>query len=245
MADQSKITGIVLSIYPVGESDRRLTILTAQRGRMQVFARGCRKVKSPLHALAQPLVAGEFIISESRTYAYLVSGEGKDFYPELKEDLDSIYYSTYFAEVAEYFTVEGQDERPVLNLLYVTFSAMKKKLVPLQLIRRIYELKMLQIQGMGMECFHCLACGKDKDLVRISFEDGGLYCGDCGGSHFSRDISPKTVYALQYVMASGLERLYAFRLDEETQQEFLWAADHYFTVQADHRFRSAAMLDFL
>ena len=53
---------------------------------------------------------------------------------------------------------------------------MKKK----SLIRRIYELKLLQIQGLGMQCFHCLACGRDSDLIRISFEDGGLYCKDCG-----------------------------------------------------------------
>ena len=84
MADQTKISGIVLSVYPVGESDRRLTILSKERGKLQVFARGCRKVKSPLHAIAQPLVAGEFMISDSRTYSYLASGEGRDFYQELK-----------------------------------------------------------------------------------------------------------------------------------------------------------------
>ena len=123
MAEKSKITGIVLSVFPIGESDRRLTILSRERGKIQVFARGCRKVRSPLHALAQPLVAGEFVITDSRTYSYLVSGEGRDFYPELKEDLDAIYYSSYFAEAAGYFTVEGQDEREMLNLLSVTFSA--------------------------------------------------------------------------------------------------------------------------
>ena len=245
MADQTKISGIVLSVYPVGESDRRLTILSKERGKLQVFARGCRRVKSPLHAIAQPLVAGEFMISDSRTYSYLASGEGRDFYPELKEDLDSIYYSTYFAELAEYFTLEGQDERQVLNLLSVTFSAMKKRLVPLKLIRGIYELKLLQIQGIGMQCFRCLACGRDTDLVRISFEDGGLYCTDCGKKHFSRDISPKTVYALQYVMAASLGRLYTFRLEEQVEEEFLWAAGHYFRVHADHRFRSEAMLNLL
>ncbi len=245
MADQTKISGIILSVYPVGESDRRLTILSKERGKVQVFARGCRKVKSPLHAIAQPLVAGEFMIRDSRTYSYLASGEGKDFYPELKEDLESIYYSTYFAELAEYFTVEAQDERQVLNLLSVTFSAMKKRLVPFKLIRGIYELKLLQIQGLGMQCFYCLACGRETDLMRISFEDGGLYCTDCGKKHFSRDISPKTVYALQYVTAAPLGRLYAFRLEEHVEEEFLWAAGHYFRAHADHHFRSEAMLDLL
>ena len=44
----------------------------------------------------------------------------------IKDSYDHILYSTYFAEVTEYFTVEGQDQRDILNLLYVTFTAMKR-----------------------------------------------------------------------------------------------------------------------
>ena len=137
MSEQSIVTGIVLSVYPIGENDRRLTILTKERGKIQVFARGCRKPNHPLFGVTQPLIYCEFVITEGRNYNYLNSAEGKDYFPHLKKDLESIYYSTYFAEVAEYFTVEGLDERNILNLLFVTFTAMKKKLVPNALIRRL------------------------------------------------------------------------------------------------------------
>ena len=120
MSEQTKVTGIVLSVYPVGENDRRLTILTKERGKIQVFARGCRKPNHPLFGVTQPLIYCEFMITEGRRFNYLNSADGKNYFPHLKEDLENIYYSTYFAELAEYFTVEGMDERNILNLLFVT-----------------------------------------------------------------------------------------------------------------------------
>ena len=56
MSEQTKVTGIILSVYPVGENDRRLTILTKERGKLQVFARGSRRPKHPLFGVTQPLI---------------------------------------------------------------------------------------------------------------------------------------------------------------------------------------------
>lgn len=123
MSEQTKVTGIILSVYPVGENDRRLTILTKERGKLQVFARGSRRPKHPLFGVTQPLIYCEFMVTDTRNYTYLNSAECKDYFHFLKDNLEDIYYSSYFAEVAEYFTMEGQDERNILNLLFVTFLA--------------------------------------------------------------------------------------------------------------------------
>lgn len=241
-SEQTKVSGIVLSVFPVGENDRRLTILTKERGKISVFARGCRKPNHPLFGVTQPLIYCEFMITEGRTYNFLNSAEGKDYFPHLKEDLDSIYYSAYFAELAEYFTVEGMDERNILNLLFLTFAAMKKKLVPLPLIRRIYELKLLQFYGIGLEVFQCISCGKEENLTRISLENGGTLCAACGAKEGS-DVSPAALYALQYVMAAPLPKLYGFTLKEEIFLEFAWIVRHFFRIHAEHTFRSAQMLE--
>lgn len=245
MSEQTKVTGIVLSVYPVGENDRRLTILTKERGKIQVFARGCRKPNHPLFGVTQPLIYCEFMITEGRRYNYLNSAEGKNYFPHLKEDLEHIYYSTYVAELAEYFTVEGMDERNILNMLFVTFSAMEKDKVPLPLIRRVYELKILQYYGIGMEVFQCISCGRTENLDTLSFEAGGVLCHDCagrnakGGSH----VEPAVLYTLQYVLSVPLTQLYSFVLKEEIFLEFQWIVKHFFRMHVEHRFKAAEMLD--
>lgn len=245
MSEQTKVTGIVLSVYPVGENDRRLTILTKERGKIQVFARGCRKPNHPLFGVTQPLIYCEFMITEGRRFNYLNSADGKNYFPHLKEDLENIYYSTYFAELAEYFTVEGMDERNILNLLFVTFSAMEKGKVPLPLIRRIYELKILQYYGIGMEVFQCISCGKTENLDTLSFEAGGVLCRDCahgsarGGTH----VEPAVLYTMQYILSIPLQRLYSFVLKEDIFLEFQWIVKRFFRIHVEHRFKAAEMME--
>ncbi len=237
------MTGITLSVYPIGENDRRLTILTKERGKIQVFARGCRKPNHPLFGVSQPLVFAEFFITEGRTYNYLNSAEGRDYFPHLKADLESICYSTYFSEVAEYFTVEGLDESNMLNLLFVTFSAMKKKQVPFPLIRLIFELKALQIYGIGLEVFQCISCGTREDLSVLSIKDGGIFCKTCGEKTGGFTVKPSVLYTLQYILGSSLKKLYRFTLTEEAFSELETIVRRFFQFHADHRFKSAEMLD--
>lgn len=250
MRDQVRVTGIVLSVFPIGENDRRLTILTKEKGKIQVFARGCRKPNHPLFGVTQPLIYCDFMITEGRSASYLNSAEGRDYFPLLKTELEMIYYSTYFAELAEYFTVEGMDERNTLNLLFVTFKTMEKQQVALSLIRRIFEYRILQYYGIGLEVFRCLSCGREEQFQILSIENGGVYCESCRHEaeekyfHQTR-LTPAVLYALQYVSSAPLGRLYAFKLTEEVFAEFSWIVRHFMRIHVDHRFKAAKMLEAL
>ena len=250
MSSQEKLTGIVLSEFPLGENDKRLTILSKETGKISVISRGCRKAKSHLHAISQAVTYGDFLILRSRNYNYLTSGECRDSFGDLKADLDRILYSTYFCEVAEYFTVEDQDEKEILNLLFLTFSAMKKDLIPLSLIRRIYEFRILMAAGLGMQCHACVRCGTEEGLSVLSSYHGGTLCRSCAGAPESAfragsfmTLSRETLYALQYTAYLPLRELYSFQLQGQTRREYEAAVADYFRIQADHHFRSEKMLD--
>ena len=107
----------------VGEYDRRLVILTKERGRITAFARGVRKSNNQLVSKTQLFVMGEFTLYEGRDAYTLKSVEAKEYFHELTYDMEKYCYGSYFCEVMSYLTREGERSTDYLNLLFVRLRA--------------------------------------------------------------------------------------------------------------------------
>ena len=145
MREPINVSGMVLSASPVGEYDKRVVILTRELGKTTAFARGARRMKSPLMAVSNPFVFGEFQVYEGRD-SYTLSGANiKEYFLDLAQMQPGVYYGFYFLELAEYFGQEGNDETQMLNLLYVTMNAIRRGKQDLRLVRCIFELRTITI----------------------------------------------------------------------------------------------------
>ncbi len=108
---------------PVGEYDRRISILTKERGKLSAFAKGARKPGSRLAAATTPFSFGSFKLYEGRSSYTISEAEIQNYFETLRTDYVGACYGMYFAEVADYYTRENNDEREMMKLLYQSLRA--------------------------------------------------------------------------------------------------------------------------
>ncbi len=147
MSDLLEVNGMVISSMPIGEYDRRLVILTRERGKISAFAKGARRPNSSLLAGSRPFSYGILTLYEGRTSYTVRSMEIRHYFEKLGMDLEKTCYGSYFLEFADYYGREGMDGTPLLKVLYVALLALEKGKLPPPLIRRVFELKMMEENG--------------------------------------------------------------------------------------------------
>ena len=243
MKDKIELTGIILSSTLVGDYDKRLVILTKERGKITAFAKGARKPNSPYLGISEPFNFGKFVLLEGYDAYRLVGGEIKEYFLDVKNDIEGICYGTYFCDVLEYLCVEGVGDSNVLNLLYITLKALKKPGIPNSLVRRIFELKVLVYDGEALSAFSCVKCGKDR-VSAFYLRGNGLVCDACKTSEMF-DLGESTIYTLQYIISTPLDKLYTFQLAEAVWWEIDQVIGRYFEQHVTKKFNSLEILSSL
>lgn len=145
MQEYTQITGMVLRAEPIGEYDRRVVILTKEKGKISAFARGARKPNSRLLAATNPF--GEFKLYAGRSSYTITDASISNYFEGLREDFEGAYYGMYFLEVSDYYTRENNDEKEMLKLVYQSLRALLHKGLSNRLIRCIFEMKAMVVNG--------------------------------------------------------------------------------------------------
>lgn len=258
MGQNVVMTGMVLKVMPIGDYDKRITLLTRERGKITAFARGARRPGSQLLAAANPFSFGEFELFEGRS-AYTVAGVSiLNYFRELAADFQATYYGFYFLEFAEYYCQENNDETEMLKLLYQSLRALESSAYENRLVRAVFELKAMAVNGQGPNVFSCLRCGSNESLHWFSAKKGGAYCAECGKHEAAqgerqKDISlmsgtvryveESTLYTMQYIISSTIEKLYTFSVSGQVLKELQLILKEYLGIYAAHTFKSLKILE--
>lgn len=239
---KERVKGMVLSAATIGEYDKRVVLLTKERGRISAFARGARRPRSPLSASTEPFTFGEFYIYRGRDSYSIEQVEVKNFFPELRTDLDNLYMAFYFCEVAEYFTREGMEATAELNLLYLSLRALLVPSIPRELVRYIFEFRILFIEGEAPRIFSCIRCENAEKLHHFYVREAGIVCDSCHDGRTGITISETGIYTLQRILSSPLEKLYTFTVGDNVLRELRAVIRAYFDARTDKEFTSLNML---
>ena len=213
MQDFVIVTGMILQASPMGEYDRRVLVLTKERGKISAFAKGARRQNSKLTARTNPFCFGTFKLYEGKSSYNLVDAEFTNYFDHFREDFEGAMYGMYFLDVADYYTRENNDERDMLKLLYQSMRALELPAIPNELVRYIYEMKALAVNGEFP--------GVPKD----------------------RQLLADTKYTIEYVAAAGLDKLYTFVVSDEVMKELADCAMEYRRYFGTKKFKSLEILE--
>ena len=206
------LTALVLSSTPVGEYDRRVVLLTRERGRIACFARGARRPGSPVMAASLPFCFGTYRIREGRNSNVLVEAKIQTFFEKIRSDMEATCYASYFAEVLRYITRENNDEAALLLLAFQSLRALESGRIPARLIRAVFEIRTLRIEG---------------EFLMPQESDG---------------FSHAAMQAVTHIAESPLKNLYTFAVSDSVLGELEHIAEVSMERSLHHRFESLEIL---
>ena len=203
---------MILKQMPVGEYDRRICLLTKERGKISAFARGARKPGSKMAAGTNPFSFGTFKLYEGKNSYTVAEADIQNYFEELRTDYIGACYGMYFAEIADYYTRENNDEREMMKLLYQSLRALGAPSLPDRLIKCIYEIKSIAVNG------------------------------EFPGLPNDRVVTDAAAYTVKYIVASSVEKLYTFTVTEPVLEELEVLSELYRTHFMEKEFKSLEIL---
>ncbi len=172
-----KTTGLVLRSIKLGESDRLITLISPDKGRVSAVAKGARKTKSRISAAVDLFVYGDYVLFKGKNLYTVTQCDSIESYPALKCDFTAYAYATYFSELVQKVIVEEEESYHVFSLISEALALLKEG-VDFFILSRAFELKLLSVVGYCPGFEECVNCGGVKRRF-FSSRMGGLICESC------------------------------------------------------------------
>ena len=237
--------GLVLREVNYKESDKILTVLTAEEGKLTVSARGCRKKGSAIAAASQLLVWSEFPLYEYQNRWAVKEAVTERQFGDVRSDLDKLSLASYFAEVTEALSREGQPEPELLSLTLNSLHALEKLPYPAALIKTAFEWRAMALAGYEPMADACAVCGTEPPAdPRIHLTEGVLHCAACRGEigdGISMPLTEAALTALRHFIWGDPKRLFSVNIDQTSLKQLGQASEAYLMTQLERGFRT---LDF-
>ncbi len=172
--------GIIVKQTKLGEFDKIITIYTPEFGKLKAVAKGACRPKSKLGGNVEPLTYSLMLLAKGRNLDIATQSQTINGFLSLKSDLWRMACGFYILELIDSFTVEGDDNRPLFDLLLDTLDQLADPYSNETLLR-YFELHLLHHLGYRPQLRRCISCNAPlKPVVNFfSPSKGGLLCPHC------------------------------------------------------------------
>jgi DNA repair protein RecO (recombination protein O) len=246
---RAKLTAIVLRTVDTGESDRVVTLLSRERGKVSAYARGARVSRRRFGGSLEPftLVAAEVRERPGRELLDLDSVSPLSAFGGIRGDLARIACAAYAAELARDLVRDHEPHDDLFDLLSAYLSVLDAGPArPAGL--RAFELGALRAAGLQPRLDACARCGgllAPGRPVRLDPAHGGVLCTGCAplASPAAPSLAPESAAALVRLAAGGLAAARSEPLAPPAGREARDAIGAFVEHHLGHRLAARRFLD--
>ncbi|HUN59073.1 MAG TPA: DNA repair protein RecO [Candidatus Binataceae bacterium] len=250
MPAEESTPAIVLRARDYAESDRIVTLLTRDFGKLSGIAKGAKASRRRFERKLEPFshVTLFFRRRPHGQLVFITRAEAGDLPPlTAEDDLARFALGTYMLELTEALTSEEAEAAAAYRILADALRLLVTATASLA-IRQGFELAILRASGFGLEFSRCRACGTlDEDHLKAAYfipSRGGVICPRC------RPAAPETAVRLNPAIVAAMARLNDAPLTAHSSlddggPDGAQALARFLASILDRRLRSAAFLDTL
>ena len=207
--------GLVIKEQTIGESDRLVTLLTADFGLVKAFVRRAKQLKSRLNSATTLFAYFDFSLYRSKDAFVVDDAVPIEVFFNLRQDIDRLTLAQYFAQLAYELSAEEQPQDELLRLTLNSLHLLCKGEKSITQIKAVFEFRALCLGGYMPSVLACDHCGTyETPLMYFDTMEGRIYCENCPKAG-AVPVPKNVVTAIRFICLTEPTKIFSFSLSEE------------------------------
>lgn len=226
MEETYNTEAIILDRVAFRERDVKLVVFSKDRGKLELVARGAKKLKSRSAGHIEPLTRTKLMVIRSRNeYDLLGTSCGDDFFTDIKDDLNKLAHAGRALKLVGGLSRPGENEGEEIYFLLKDFLEFlkTKEEADFDLIYNFFVLKLLCSSGFGPNLQTCADCGikiVEGGNSLFALDRGGVICQPCKKeSQNSLPLTDDCLKILRFGLDNSFGKLNNLKIDKELNKE--------------------------
>ena len=218
MEETYNLKAIVLSNRPFSEDDSKVVIYSRERGKLELAARGTKKIKSKLAGHLEPFNLVDIMAVCGRQYDYVGAAASRQCYANLKSSLEKLIVAGQAIKDFSKLIKPGEADEEIFNLLKDYLDVLNSKKDGFEIINSFFIFKLLVNLGHKPELYNCVNCGSKITPAGIKFDlsRGGLICIKCPNKG-TLTISEDSVKLLRLAEKVSLQKIAKIKINKKEE----------------------------
>ncbi|MDO8667597.1 MAG: DNA repair protein RecO [bacterium] len=251
MEDTYNIKTIILNRKSFSECDSRVVVYSREFGKLELTARGAKKIKSKLAGHLEPLSLTNIMAVRGRRHDYVGAALNENCFSNIKNDLTKLAPAGRAVKIIDQLIKPGLADEKIFELLknYLETLERPESVIPapqnaggiqkelysdyrLTMLTQLFIFKLLALLGHQPELSVCVSCvnkilpGRNRfDLAR-----GGLVCSKCFNPKDANQlvITDDSIKLLRLAVKCNFQQLQKIKISKKLGQEAGEIIDKFF-----------------